>query len=199
VARVVAGLSVSLDGFIAHRDDGVVHLFDWYNSGNVEVRWPGNDMVSHVTPASAGYLHDTIAGAGALVVGRRVFDYTQGWGGSHPLGVPVFVVTHSIPEAWPRDDAPFSIVLDGVESAIGQAKAAAGDKTVGVAGPSIIQQCLNAALIDEVHVELVPVLPGDGIRFFDNLIYPPVMLENPTIIEGDRVTHLRYQVRRSTV
>src|ERR1039457_5043939 len=147
-------------------------------------------MVSHVTPASAAYLCNTIAGAGALVVGRRVFDYTNGWSGSHPLGVPVFVVTHRVPEGWPREDAPFSIGIEGVESAVAQAKAAAGDKTVGVVGPSVVQQCLNAGLVDELHVELVPVLLGDGIRFFDNLINPPVMLENPTVIESDRVTHL---------
>jgi dihydrofolate reductase len=143
----------------------------------------------------AAYLQDTIAGAGALVVGRRLFDYTQGWGGSHPLGVPAFVGTLSVPDGWPRKEEPLTIVTDGVESAVAQAKVAAGDKAVGVAGPSIIQQCLNANLLDEVRVELVPVLLGQGIRFFDNLITPPVMLENPTVIEGDRVTHLCYKVR----
>lgn len=197
MATVVAGLTMSLDGFIAHRDDGVEHLFDWYDNRDVEVRWPGNEMVSHVTPASAAYLRETIASAGALVVGRRVFDYTNGWEGSHPLGVPVFVVTHRVPEGWPRDDAPFTVVLDGVESAVAQAKATAGDKTVGLAGPSVIQQCIDADLVDELHVELVPVLLGDGVRFFDTLADPPVILENPTVIESDRVTHLQYQVVRS--
>ena len=196
MASVVAGLSMSLDGFIAHLDDGVEHLFDWYDNGEVEVQWPGNAMVSHVTPASAAYLRDTIAQAGALVVGRRLFDYTQGWGGSHPLGVPVFVVTHGVPEGWPCANAPLTIVTDGVESAVVQAREVAGDKTVGVAGPNIVQQCLNAGLLDELRVELVPVLLGEGIRFFGNLTDPPVMLENPTVIEGDRVTHLIYRVRR---
>src|SRR5260370_1366496 len=157
MATVVASLSMSLDGFIAHLDDGVEQLFDWYDNGEVEVQWPGNDMISHVTPASAGYLREAIAGAGALVVGRRIFEITQGWGGSHPFGVPVFVVTHSVPEGWPRADAPFTIVTDGVESAVAQAKGAAGDKTVGVAGPNVIQQCLNAGLLDELTIELVPV------------------------------------------
>jgi dihydrofolate reductase len=188
---------MSLDGYIAHRDDGVEHLFDWYDNGDIEVKWPGNDMVSHVSPASAAYLHDTIARAGALVVGRRVFDYTQGWGGSHPVGVPVFLVTHRVPDGWPRADAPFTIVLDGVASAVAQAKAVAGDKTVGLAGPSIIQECLDAERVDVVHIELVPVLLGDGIRFFGDLANPPVMLEDPTVIEGSRVTHLAYKVRRA--
>jgi dihydrofolate reductase len=190
VARVVAALSMSLDGFIAHLDDGVEHLFDWYDNGEVDVHWPGNEMVSHVSPASAAYLRDGIAQTGALVVGRRLFDYTQGWGGRHPFGVPVFVVTHHVPAGWPRADAPFTIVTDGLESAVAQAKQVAGDKAVGVAGPNVIQQCLNAKLLDELTIELVPVLLGEGIRFFDNLTNCPVMFENPTVIEGDRVTHL---------
>jgi dihydrofolate reductase len=193
MAMVVAALSMSLDGFIAHPDDSVGHLFDWYDNGEVDVDWPGNEMVSHVTPASAAYLRDGIARTGALVVGRRLFDYTQGWGGSHPFGVPVFVVTHSVPQGWPRVNAPFTIVTDGVESAVAQAKHVAGDTTVGVAGPDVIQQCLNAGLLDEVTIELVPLLMGDGIRFFDKLTTSPVMFENPTIIEGDRVTHLTYR------
>ncbi|HEY1636684.1 MAG TPA: dihydrofolate reductase family protein [Acidimicrobiales bacterium] len=190
MATVVAGLSMSLDGFIAHPDDSVRHLFDWYGNGEVEIHWPGNDMVSHVTLASATYLRDAIAKVGALVVGRRVFDYTQGWAGSHPFGAPVFVVSHSVPDGWPRADAPFTIVTDGVGSAVAQASEVAGDKTVGLAGPNIIQQCLNSGLLDELSIELVPVLLGEGIRFFDNLTISPIMFENPTVIEGDRVTHL---------
>lgn len=196
MATVVAGLSMSLDGFIAHPDDSVRHLFDWYGNGEVEIHWPGNDMVSHVTPASATYLRDAIAKVGALVVGRRVFDYTQGWAGSHPFGAPVFVVSHSVPDGWPRPDAPFTIVTDGVGSAVAQASEVAGDKTVGLAGPNIIQQCLNSGLLDELSIELVPVLLGEGIRFFDNLTISPIMFENPTVIEGDRVTHLVYRRSR---
>ncbi len=195
MATVVAGFSMSLDGFIANPSDEVGPLFDWYGNGDVEIRWPGNDMVSHASAASAGYLRDSISSAGALVVGRRIFDYTNGWNGSHPLGVPVFVVSHTIPDGWPRDDATFTFVTDGVESAVAQAKAVAGDKTVGVAGPNVAQQCLNAGLVDELHVELVPVLLGEGIRFFDHLRSTPVTLDDPTIIPGSRVTHLMFRVR----
>ena len=195
MATVVAGFSMSLDGFIANPSDEVGPLFDWYGNGDVEIRWPGNDMVSHASAASAGYLRDSISSAGALVVGRRIFDYTNGWNGSHPLGVPVFVVSHTIPDGWPRDDAPFTFVTDGVQSAVAQAKAVAGDKTVGVAGPNVAQQCLNAGLVDELHVELVPVLLGEGIRFFDHLRSTPVTLDDPTIIPGSRVTHLMFRVR----
>jgi dihydrofolate reductase len=99
---------------------------------------------------------------GALVAGRHWFDVTGGWGGNHPMGVPVFVVTRTVPDGWPRDDAPFTFVTG---RAVAQAKALAGDKLVGVAGPNIVQQCLNAGLLDEIVVDLVHVLLVDGIRF----------------------------------
>jgi dihydrofolate reductase len=186
---------MSLDGFIARPDDSVGPLFDWYDHGDVEFRWPGMGMVSHTTPSSAAYLRDLVDQAGALVVGRRVFDYTNGWGGDHPVHVPVFVVSHTVPDGWPRDDAPFTFVTEGVEAAVAQAKAVAGDKSVGVAGPNIAQQCLNLELLDEVRVELVPVLLGDGIRFFDHVQRAPVMFDDPVVVEGERVTHLCYRVR----
>lgn len=194
MATVIASFSMSLDGFVADPSDAVGPLFDWYGNGDVEVRWPGNDMVSHTTPASAGYLREVIDSAGALLAGRRLFDHTGGWGGSHPLGVPVFVVSHSVPDGWPRDDAPFTFVTDGVGSAVAQAKEVAGDRIVGVGGPNVAQQCLDAGLIDEVH-GLVPVLLGGGIRFFDGAQGAPVALDDPTVIEGRRVTHLRYPLQ----
>jgi dihydrofolate reductase len=195
VADVVAALTMSVDGFVAHEDDSVGHLFDWYGSGDVEIRWPGMNMVSRVTPPSAGYLRETIERAGALVVGRRVYDYTSGWGGSHPVGVPVFLVTHNPPPAWPTADAPFTAVSEGVAAAIEKAQAIAGDKAVALAGPAIIQQALNLDLVDEIAVDLAPVLPGKGIRFFGELAQAPVLLDDPTVIEGARVTHLRFRVR----
>jgi dihydrofolate reductase len=195
VADVIAALTMSVDGFIAHEDDSVGHLFDWYGSGDVEVRWPGMNMVSHVTPQSAAYLRDTIERAGALVVGRRVYDYTNGWGGSHPLGVPVFLVTHNPPQAWPVPDAPYTAVPEGVAAAIGKAKAAAGDKTVALAGPAVIQQALDLDLVDEIAVDLAPMLLGKGIRFFGELAHAPVLLDDPEVRESARVTHLRFRVR----
>ena len=194
---VVAGLTMSVDGYVAHPDDSVGLLFDWYNSGDVEVRWPGNDMVSHVTPQSAAYLRRVIDQAGALVVGRRVYDFTNGFRGGHPVGVPLFLVTHHPPEKWPRPDAPFTAVTDGVSAAIEQAKHAAGDKTVSLSGPSIIQQALTLGLVDEVVVELAPVLLGRGIPFFGELANP-ILLDDPQVIEGKRVTHLRFRVRRES-
>jgi dihydrofolate reductase len=195
VADVIGALTMSVDGFIAHEDDSVGHLFDWYDSGDVEVRWPGMNMVSHVTPPSAQYLRRTIERAGALVVGRRVYDYTNGWGGDHPIGVPVFLVTHNPPQAWPVPGAPFTAVPEGVAAAIEKAKVVAGDKTVALAGPAIIQQALDLDLVDEIAVELAPVLPGKGIRFFGELAQAPVLLDDPQVTEGAGVTHLQFRVR----
>ena len=155
-------------------------------------------MVSHVTAASAGYLRDAIEGTGAIVVGRRVYDYTSGWGGNHPLGVPLFLVTHRPPQSWPTPNAPFTAVPEGVAAAIGQAKAIAGGKAVALAGPSIIQQALDLGLVDEIAVDLAPVLLGDGIRFFGELASGPLLFDDPQVIQGVRVTHLRFRVRRAT-
>jgi dihydrofolate reductase len=152
-------------------------------------------MVSHVAPPSAAYLQDTIKRAGALVVGRRVYDYTNGWGGSHPLGVPLFLVTHRPPQGWPVPDAPFTAVTEGVAAAIDKARAAAGGKTVALAGPTIIQQALDLDLVDEIAVDLAPVLLGKGIRFFGELAHAPVLLDDPEVTESTRVTHLRFRVR----
>ena len=198
MATVIAALSMSLDGFIAGPSGDVGPLFDWYGNGDDEIRWPGMGLVTHTSSASAAYLRDTIAHSGALVVGRRLFDYTKGWGGEHPLKVPVFVVTHGpVPRKWisQHPGAQFEFATNGLKAAVERAKGVAGEKTVGVNGPNVAQQCLNAGLLDEVHVDLVPVLLGKGIRFFDHLRGTPVMLEDPSIVAGRRVTHLTFRLR----
>ncbi|MGH8905398.1 MAG: dihydrofolate reductase family protein [Egibacteraceae bacterium] len=195
MAKVVTGASMSLDGFIADPADGVEHLFGWYVNGDVAVPTADPRMVFRTSEASAGVIREMIDDCGALVVGRREFDVARGYNGRHPMGVPVFVVTHEVPAGWPRADAPFTFVTDGVESAVEQAKAVAGDRTVGVGPGSIARQCLDAGLLDEVRVDLVPVLLGDGIRFFANLAKAPVAFDTPRVVEGTGVTHLLYRVR----
>jgi len=196
MGMVIANMSMSLDGFIADESDGVGPLFEWYEAGPVETPTAVKELTFHTDEASARDLRELLPGIGALVCGRRVFDITSGWGGHHPAGCPVFVVTHSIPDGWPREDAPFTFVLDGAESALAQAQAVAGDRTVAVATPSITQQLLDAGLLDAIRVDLAPVLLGRGIPFFANLKKAPVMLEDPEVTEGLRVTHLFYRVRR---
>jgi dihydrofolate reductase len=110
--------------------------------------------------------------------------------------VPVLVVTHDIPEGWPREGSTVSFVTDGVEAAVEQAQTIAGDKVVAIGSPSITQQCLNLGLLDRIQVKLVAVLLGDGIRFLDNLTVAPLELEGPTVTEGNGVTHLHYRVRK---
>jgi dihydrofolate reductase len=97
---------------------------------------------------------------GAFVTGRRTFDIANGWNGSPPLGVPTFVVTHTVLQEWDYEGSPFTCVTKGVESAVKQAKAVAGDKGVAVSAASIAQQCIRLGLLDEIHVDLVPVLLG---------------------------------------
>ena len=195
MATVIANMSMSLDGFVADRNDDVGPLFDWYRAGTVTTPSADERWSYETDEASAKVLREALATIGALIAGRRLFDLTKGWGGHHPAGCPVVVVTHTVPEGWPRDDAPFTFVTDGVESAVAKAKAIARDKIVAVASPNITQQCLNLGLLDEIRVDLVPVLLGDGIRFFDNLRETPIMLEDPEVTEGLRVTHLSYRVR----
>lgn len=193
MSTVVADMTMSLDGFIADPDDGVADLFGWYGNGPVEVPSRDPRWTFHVSEASATHLRRAFADPGALICGRRVYDLTNGWGGNHPLGVPVFVVTHAVP---PSSVGPFTFVTDGVESALTQARAAAGDRPVVVATPSITRQLLDLELLDTISVSLVPVLLGKGIRFFDQLAKSPVKLSDPTVIQGTGVTHLTYQVLR---
>jgi dihydrofolate reductase len=198
MSKVYTGASMSLDGYVSGPgESGFEHLFKWYGNGDVVVPTADPALTMQMTQANADHFRTLMGLTGAIVVGRKLFDYTNGWGGNHPLGVPVVVLTHSVPEGWPRDDAPFTFVTDGIESAIEQAKALAGDKAVGVNGGTIASQCLDAGLLDEVWVDLVPVLLGDGVHFFDQLQRAPFELEGPvSVVEGTDVTHLRYRVRR---
>ena len=204
MGKVTTGLSMSLDGFIAGPNDGPgsplgdggERLFAWYSGGDTEYRLPGTEMVFMVSPQSAQLLGEAHTNMGAFVTGRRTFDISNGWGGSPPLGVPTFVVTHSVPQEWVYEGSPFTFVTDGLESAVEQARAVAGDKNVAVGAASIAQQCIRAGLLDEIHIDLVPVLLGDGIRLFGQLGAGPIELESIEVIEGAGVTHLTFRVVR---
>jgi dihydrofolate reductase len=202
MGKVTSGLTMSLDGFIAGPNDGPEHplgeggmrLFDWYSSGDTEYVVPSGEMTFEVSEQSAGMLREAFGAIGAIVTGRRTFDITNGWGGRHPLDVPMFVVTHNIPDGWDYEGSPFTFVTDGVESAVEQARAAAGEKNVAVGAASIVQQCLRAGLLDEVHVDLVPVLLGDGVRLFDDFGTERIELERTRVIEAPDVTHMTLRV-----
>jgi len=198
MSKIVAIMSMSLDGYVADRNDGVAEVFDRYmNSGNVEFQTGGSDpMTFKVSPPSAEHLRSLWAELGAVLTGRRTFEVAQGWGGNHAWG-PAFVVTHDVPAGWPRPNSTVHFVTDGIESAVKQAKAAAGGKSVGVHGADTIQQLLNAGLLDEIAVDIAAVFLGSGVRLFDNLVIAPAVLGNPKVIAGAGVTHLRYQVNKA--
>ena len=198
MSKVVAIMSMSLDGYVADLNDGVAEVFDWYfTSGEVEIHTGGAaPMTFKVSRPSAEHLRALTSGLGAVLTGRRTFDVAQGWGGNHAWG-PAFVLTHNVPAGWPRPNSTVHFVTDSIESAVNQAKAAAAGKSVGVHGADTIQQLLNAGLLDEIRVDLAAVLLGSGIRLFDRLAGTPVVLGNPTVIPGAGVTHLRYPVRKA--
>ena len=129
------------------------------------------------------------------VCGRTLFDVTHGWQGRHTLDVPIVVVTHQVPKDWvdAHPDAPFSFVTDGVQAAIAKAQELAGDKVVAVTGGTIARQCLDLGLLDEVAIDLVPVVMGRGRPFFGDLSPADRPLGDPTAcVQGDRVTHLLF-------
>ncbi|MER7829365.1 dihydrofolate reductase family protein [Streptomyces sp. NPDC095602] len=201
--EVFTAASMSLDGYVSGPgESGFDTLFAWYGNGDVVVETTHPDLTFRLTEVSAAYFRRTAARTGAIVVGRKLFDVTDGWGGEHPLGVPVVVVTHKVPDGWPRKGAPFHFVTDGgtegVERAVALARELAGGKDVAVNAGTIAQQCLDAGLLDAVAIDLVPVLLGGGTPFFTGLAGAPYELEGPvSVAEGRQVTHLRYRVRRA--
>jgi dihydrofolate reductase len=190
VATVVADMSMSLDGFVAGTNDEVDEVFSWITAGEVTVESENADLTYRVDEASAEELQGS--NVKALVIGRRTFDLAGGWSGTHPVGVPVWIPTHNPPDGW--DHAPFTFITEGVEAAVKQASEQAGGGIVGVAGASVVRQCLNAGILDAVRVSLVPYLLGEGIPYFAGLETTPVKLAQPKVVEGNGVTHLYYKV-----
>jgi dihydrofolate reductase len=201
MGKVAAGATMSLDGYIAGPEDsGFDLLFKWYGAGDVEVPMPHKSPGvpdSKVSPATAEVMRREMAGWGALVVGRHLYDLTKAWGGRHPLDVPVVVLTHEPPTDRPREDENFVFVTDGIEAAVAKAKELAGDKNVAVNSGQMARQALEAGLLDEIGMDLVPVILGAGTRFFAGLEHMPMELEGPILhVDGIGVTHLRYRVAK---
>jgi dihydrofolate reductase len=201
MGKVIFNMTMSLDGFVAGPNDspenglgdGGEGLFNWYFSGDTEVKISEGTPVLKVSAQSAEIIKESIKTYGAGVWGRKTFDIAQAWGG-HPPGEPAFIVTHNVPQEWVREGSPFTFVTDGVESAIRQAKAAAGDKDVVVCTASILQQCLNAGLMDEIHIDVAPMLLGKGVRLFDHLAIQPTDLEIIRAVHAPGVVHLSFRV-----
>lgn len=199
MGRVITSASVSLDGFIAHPDHTPGALFDWYEAGEIEVPNAGDLPPFHLTPASAEYWQAWRSGLGCLVVGRTLFDVTDGWQGQHPLGVPVVVLTHEPPASWSYPGSErFHFVTEGIGAAIALARRLAGDGDVGVAAGTVAAQALDAGLLDAVSMDLVPVVLGSGRRYFGDRPPSAVRLGDPeVVIAAARVTHLVFPVERA--
>jgi dihydrofolate reductase len=193
MGKVVTGITMSLDGFIAGPHDDVSHLFKWYFSGEKEIPIQDGRMSLKVSPESAEVLESAFEKTGAMVAGRRMFDIAHAWAG-HPPFAPCFIVTHHPPQEWIKEGSPFTFVTDGIESAITQAKAAAGDKNVAVATATTTQQAIKAGLLDEISIGLAPLLLGQGTRLFDYLGIEPLDLEIVQVVDAPNVTHLTYRV-----
>ncbi len=198
MGQVMTGFSMSLDGYIAGPNEDFSRLFKWYNSGDTDYYFPGGMKVT-VSEASAALLRDTVSKIGAMVCGRRLFDLTKGWGGKHPVDVPMFVVTHhpeTVPDEFKQAGSAFTFVTDGVASAIARAQAVAEDKWVSIDSADIVQQCLQAGLLDGIHIDLVPFILGDGVPLFKQMGIEPIELEQTNIVVTPDVTHITYRLVR---
>jgi dihydrofolate reductase len=192
MGTVVMHNVVSVDGFIADSEDQVGPLFDWYANGDSQIG--ANDKVS-VSKVSAEYVRPMWESIGSMVIGRHLFDMTNGWEGSPPAGEHVVVVSHRPkPEGW-HPEASYYFV-DDVAQAVAKARELAGDRTVAVAAGEVGGQALALGVVDEVAMDVVPVVFGSGKRYF-GAVDTQHLLEDPhVVIQGDRVLHLRYKVRR---
>jgi dihydrofolate reductase len=183
VAKVILGMTISLDGFINDRN------------GSVGALYPDLEALRNTGP-----LQESIQNTGAVVMGRNTYAMAEDpdwYAGNYEYQVPIFVLTHHVPEKPPRQAGPltFTFVTDGIESAIRQAKAAAGDKEVTViGGASTTQQCLQAGLADELEVDIMPVFLCGGLRPFEGIAGEQIRLERIRVMElpGGR-THLRFR------
>jgi len=212
MAKVKLDITMSLDGFVAGQDrtteqplgergellhEWIVGLASWRTRHGLE----GGE-----TNVDSEILDESMANNGAVVMGRRMFSGGHGawevdprahgwWGDEPPFGVPVFVLTHHEREPLAmQGGTTFTFVTDGVEAAVEQARAAAGDRDVTIGGgASVAQQALAAGLLDELQVHVAPVLLGGGVRLFEGLDAGRVALEQARVVEGQNVAHLTYR------
>ena len=200
MAGVVVDISMSLDGFVTGPDDGLGRglgeggepIHDWIMGG----AW----TYTGGTPFQASgvdreVLDEMFATAGALIVGRRMYDVVDGWGDESPFGMPVFVVTSRPHPTRAVGTTTYTFVTDGVHSALRRARDAAGDKAVLLGGgAALVQQFLAEGLVDEMQIHISPVLMGVGKRLFEHLGSSPRRLEQLRVRESPQATHIRYRL-----
>ena len=189
----VLSMSMSLDGYIAGPNDEMGNpggdgfdLHAWFST-------PEGKFFRPAGPA--GELHDEINATGAVLIGRRLAEQIDHWGGDHHGGVPIFVVSHRPPGPSVANYPLVTYVADGIESAMTQAKAAAGSRDVLVHGAYTAQRALEAGVLDEIQIDLIPVLYGGGRRLIE-VLPQRVPLQIMRVIDTPEATHIRYRVRR---
>ena len=192
MGNVVMNASVSVDGFIAAENDDPGPLFEWLVSGDVPLDGGG---VLKVSQASYDHIRPYWDEIAVTIAGRHVFDITDGWDGKPPAGVDhVVVVSHRPPpEGW-DPEAPFHFV-DGIAAAAAKARELAGGRTVEVAAGDVGGQFLAAGFVDEVRMDVAPVVLGSGKRYFGSVDAQHLLEDPDVVVQGDRVLHLRYPVR----
>jgi dihydrofolate reductase len=191
MAVVMMHAVASLDGFIADENDDVGPLFDWYSNGDEPIVADGPFRVS---AASAEYVRAMWASIGAVVMGRRLFDLTNGWEGKPPAGEHVVVVSHRPkPEGW-HPEASYHFATD-VAAGVELARELAGARTVALTAGAVGAQALALGLVDYVAIDVAPVVFGSGKRYFGGLDGQRLLDDPDVVIQGDRVLHLRYRVR----
>jgi len=195
MSKVVLYMSMSVDGFITGPDDSKEHglgvggerLHAWLADG-------GADPASYRPTDQAGAtIFDELMATGAVITGRRTFEFADGWAGDHHDGVPIFVLTHTVLTEPPPGSARY---VTDIASCVEQAKAAAGGRDILLHGAAAAQACLRAGLLDELQLQLIPVLLGQGRRLFADLPPEHVELDLLRVLDGPGVQHLRYRVVR---
>ena len=203
MGTVIMHSVLSVDGFIADKNDGVGPLHDWYFSGDIPIVGGGDQRYDHsgvrsgfkVSSASAAYVRSMWESIGVIVMGRTLFDLVNGWEGQPPTGDHVVVVSHRRkPEGW-HPEASYHFVTD-VTAALDKAQELAGERTVSVTAGEVGGQMLAAGLVDEVAMDVVPVVFGSGKRYFGSIDGQHLLEDPHVVIQGDRVLHLRFKVRR---
>jgi len=192
MATVIMHAVVSVDGFIADESDDVGPLFEWYFNGDMPI---AEEAPFRVSGRSHAYVSSLWGSIGATIQGRHLFDLTNGWEAEPPAGEHLVVVSHRPkPDGWhPEANVPF---FDGVAAAVEEAKERAGDRVVAVCAGNVGGQALALGLVDEVAMDVVPVVFGKGKRYFGRLDSQHLLEDPSVVIQGDRVLHLRYRIRR---
>ncbi len=198
---VASDITVSLDGFVAGPNDspelglgeGGERLHEWVY-GLKTWREP-HGLEGGETNQDSEVLDESFRDVGAIVLGKRMYENAKGWGEDPPFKVPVFVLAHEGRERMVKGETSFDFVSEGIESAVEQARAAAGEGDVSIAGgASTIQQTISAGLLEQIQIHLVPILLGGGVRLFEGLDPEATTLELTRVIDSPGVTHLRYRV-----